>query len=121
MDPFTKDDNPEEARVSSAPSVDLVVRRGLNEGMSWEALRQQSCPSTLLEAGQVAVEKAIREGHAGTLAPLPLFVMDARRASNSHAGSSTRDRVSQWLQSAETDEWRRGRKALFPGAAFPAA
>ena len=120
MDPYTKGYSPEEASVSEAPSVDLVVRRGLNVGIRWEALRHQSCPSNLLEASRVAVEKAIREGHHGTLAPLPLFVVDARRASSSHAGSSTRDRVSQWLQSAEADEWRRDRKALFPGAALPA-
>ena len=103
-----------------APSVDLVVRRGLESGVSAEALRDQSCPSTLLDAGRAAVDKAVREGHAGVLAPLPMFVEDARTASKRRAVHAVRDSVAQWLGSSEAADWRRDRRALFPCAAGPA-
>ena len=122
MDPYTKgsEDTLGGASVSAAPSVDLVVRRGLESGLSAEALRDQSCPSTLLDAGRAAVDKAVREGHAGVLAPLPMFVEDARTASKRRAVHAVRDSVAQWLGSSEAADWRRDRRALFPGAAAPA-
>ena len=122
MGPHTKghEDTLAGASVSAAPSVDLVVCRGLEFGVSAEALRDQSCPSSLLDASRVAVDKAVREGHAGVLAPLPMFVEDARTASKRRAVHVVRDSVTQWLQSTEAADWRRDRRALFPGAAATA-
>ena len=118
MDPFVKGvaGNSGQARISAACPADLVVRRGLGCGISRESLRGQSCPSDLLEAGRAALDQARRRGNKGALAPLPLFVQDARTAAKSRAGSSVRDCVTQWLQSKEAEDWRRDRKALFPGA-----
>ena len=88
MDPYTKGhaDTLVGASNAAAPSVDLVVRRGLESSVAAEALRVQSCPSTLIDASRVAVDKAVREGHTAVLAPLPMFVEDARTASKRRGG-----------------------------------
>ena len=89
MDPYTRGhaDTLVGASNAAAPSVDLVVRRGLESSVAAEALRVRSCPSTLLDASRVAVDKAVREGHTAVLAPLPMFVGDARTASKRRGGA----------------------------------
>ena len=116
MDPFVKGaaGSSGQAGVSASCPADLVVRRGLDCGISREIVREQSCPSDLLEAGRAAFDEARRRGSKGALAPLPLFVQDARTAARSRAGSSVRDSVTQWLQSKEAEDWCRDRKALSP-------
>ena len=95
-------------------SVDVVARRGLDSIEYVEALRVQSCPSTMFDASRVAVDKVVREGRAGVLAPLPVFVEDARTASKRRGAHVVRDSLTQWLQPAEASEWRSDRRALFP-------
>ena len=61
MDPFVKGaaGSSGQAGVSASCPADLVVRRGLNCGISRENLREQSCPSDLLEYGRAAL---VRQG-----------------------------------------------------------
>ena len=101
MDTNTKghEDTSAGASVSASPSVDLFVRRGLE--------------STVLDASRFAVDKAVREGRAGVLAPLPMFVEDARTASKRHGVHGVRDSLAQWMQSEEVAEWRSDRRARF--------
>ena len=107
-------DAPEGAGVSAALSEDLIVRRGLDSGISDEALREQSCPSVLRDVMHTAIDKATREGRPGALAPLPLFVEDARTTAKDRAGSVLDERLAEWLRSDEGVEWRNKRQALFP-------
>ena len=104
----------EGAGVSAAPSEDLIVRRGLDSGIYEEALREQSCPSVLRDVMHTAINKASREGRPGALAPLPLFVEDARATANSRAKSVRDERHAYWLRSEEAAKWREDRQALFP-------
>ena len=102
------------AGVSAALSEDLIARRGLASGMSDEALREQSCPSVLRDVMHTAIDKASRTGRPGALAPLPLFVEDARTTATSRAKSVRDERLAGWLLSDEVAEWRQHRQALFP-------
>ena len=116
MDPYARNhvEAPEGAGVSAALSEDLIVRRGLDSGISDEALREQSCPSVLRDVMHTAIDKATREGRPGALAPLPLFVEDARTTAKSRANSVLDERLADWLLSDEAAEWRQNRQALFP-------
>lgn len=116
MDPYTQvlADASEEAGASVAPSEDFVIRRGLHCGISQEALRDQSCPSNLRDSMRAAIDKASREGRRGVLAPLPLFVEDARTVAKERASSVRKDSLREWLHSKEAAQWREHRQALFP-------
>ena len=116
MGPYTRTnvEAPAGAGVSAALSEDLIVRRGLDSGISDEALREQSCPSVLRDVMHTAIDKASREGRPGALAPLPLFVEDARTTATSRAKSVRDERLADWLLSDEAAEWRQNRQALFP-------
>ena len=116
MDPYARNhgEAPEGAGVSAALSEDLIVRRGLDSGISDEALREQSCPSVLRDVMHTAIDKASREGRPGALAPLPLFVEDARTTAKDRADSVLDERLADWLLSDEAAEWRQNRQALFP-------
>ena len=116
MDPYTRNhvEAPEGAGVSAALSEDLIVRRGLDSGISDEALRGQSCPSVLRDVMRTAIDKASREGRPGALAPLPLFVEDAQTTATSRAKSGRGERLADWLLSDEVAEWCQNRQALFP-------
>ena len=61
-----------------------------------------------------AIDKATREGRRGVLAPLPMFVEDARTTAKDRADSVLDERLAEWLRSDEGVEWRKNRRALFP-------
>ena len=86
----------------------------MDSGISDEAVREQSCPSVLRDVMHKAIDKATREGRPGALAPLPLFVEDARTTAKDRASSVLDERLADWLQSDEAAEWRKNRRALFP-------
>ena len=119
LDPYIQghQETLEGAGVSAAPSVDLVVRRGLESGVCPGALRLASCPSTLLDSARAAVERAVRQGPGGALAPLPMFGEDPRTTQKDRGGHAVRDSLNLWLQTKDAGCWRETRRALFPNAA----
>ena len=114
MDPYTQDQTSEGAGVSAKPSEDLVVRRGMECGISEEALRETSCPSTLRDSMSRAIETATRQGRADVLAPLPLFVENARTVAKQRTTSVRDGALAEWLLSEDVAQWRQDRQVLFP-------
>jgi hypothetical protein len=104
------------AEVAPSKEVQLDMRRALRETTYTSHDAKFIAQPTTLEskpAAREALQRAVRLGHGGTLAPLPVFYQDKRLALSNRATSTCREDLLKWLESTEADAWHARRASLF--------
>ena len=104
------------AEVALSKEVQLEMRRALRESTYTSHDAKSIAQPTTLEskpAAQEALQRAVRLGHGGALAPLPVFFQDKRLALSDRATSTRREDLLKWLESTEAEAWHARRASLF--------